>query len=160
MGIGSLYDGLLSDFILSPTAPKDKLDIVVSIFAFYLANGCWTIVYDTIYAQQDVEDDAKAGVRSMAVRFRGQAKRLLSVVAFLQVLLLTISGQYAGFGLSYHYVACGFTAISLAYMITTVNLTKPEECAWWFRNGCWLVGLSIAGGLGLEGVKSFEGSIM
>lgn len=37
---------------------------------FYAAQVCWTVVYDTVYAQQDVEDDAKVGVRSMAVQFR------------------------------------------------------------------------------------------
>ncbi|KAF2682278.1 hypothetical protein K458DRAFT_433220 [Lentithecium fluviatile CBS 122367] len=62
---------------------------------FYLALVCWTIVYDTIYAQQDVqdvEDDAKAGVRSMAVRFKDGPRTLLSWVAVIQVGLLAAVG--------------------------------------------------------------------
>ncbi len=35
----------------------------------YLACVCWTIGYDTIYAQQDLEDDALVGVKSTARLF-------------------------------------------------------------------------------------------
>ncbi len=123
---------------------------VRGVTAFYAANVCWTIVYDTIYAQQDVEDDAKAGVRSIAVRFRGRTRTLLWTIATLQVFLLIVAGWYDNFGRGYVGLACGGTAASLAFMLTTIDLTKPTECAWWFKNGCWFVGLSIAGGLALE----------
>ncbi|KAI0008846.1 UbiA prenyltransferase family-domain-containing protein [Xylariaceae sp. FL0662B] len=118
--------------------------------AFYVANACWTIIYDTVYAQQDVEDDAKAGVRSMAVRFRGKAKALLWSVSVLEVALLTASGLWSGFGSGYMIMACGGTLASLGYMIGTINLSDPTECSWWFRNGTWFVGSSISGGLIIE----------
>jgi 4-hydroxybenzoate polyprenyltransferase len=37
----------------------------------YLSGIAWTLFYDTIYAYQDVEDDALIGVRSTARRFGG-----------------------------------------------------------------------------------------
>jgi 4-hydroxybenzoate polyprenyltransferase len=41
-----------------------------AVASFYMMNVAWTLIYDTVYAQQDVEDDSIAGVRSIAVRFR------------------------------------------------------------------------------------------
>ena len=46
-----------------------------SALALYAACVAWTIGYDTIYAQQDVEDDALVGVKSTARLFGDHAKR-------------------------------------------------------------------------------------
>jgi 4-hydroxybenzoate polyprenyltransferase len=40
----------------------------------YLACVCWTVGYDTIYAQQDIEDDALVGVKSTARLFGDNAR--------------------------------------------------------------------------------------
>ena len=42
--------------------------------ALYVAAFCWTIGYDTIYAQQDARDDAIVGIRSTARLFGTQAR--------------------------------------------------------------------------------------
>jgi 4-hydroxybenzoate polyprenyltransferase len=118
--------------------------------SLYLANVCWTVVYDTVYAQQDVEDDAKAGVRSMAVRFRRYTRSLLATVAALQVALLVAVGILERMTMTYFAVACGGTLASMVWMLATIDLKKPSECMWWFQNGTFLVGLSIAQGIGLE----------
>ncbi|PSN75620.1 UbiA prenyltransferase [Corynespora cassiicola Philippines] len=120
------------------------------VASFYLMNVAWTLVYDTVYAQQDVEDDAKAGVRSMAVRFRNGPRLLLTVVVLAQMALLGLTGKLQGFGAGYFSVACGGTLLSMIWMLGTIDLKQPAECMWWFKNGCWLVGLSISGGLALE----------
>ena len=43
--------------------------IDLAVLALYAAAVCWTLGYDTIYAQQDVEDDALVGVKSTARLF-------------------------------------------------------------------------------------------
>jgi 4-hydroxybenzoate polyprenyltransferase len=101
-----------------------------AVAAFYLMNVAWTLVYDTVYAQQDVEDDAKAGVRSMAVRFRNGPKVLLTAVVALQVVLLGLTGTLQGLGAAYFAVACGGTLLSMLWMLTTIDLKKPSECMW------------------------------
>jgi len=122
-----------------------------ALAAFCATKTCWVMIYDTIYAHQDLEDDLKAGVRSIAVHFRGNPKPFFWAVAAVQVSLLLAAGSWQGFeGLGYKVVGCGGTAISLAYMIATVDLTNKAECAWWFTQGFWYVGLSVAGGLALE----------
>lgn len=121
-----------------------------ALIAFYAANACWTIVYDTIYAQQDVEDDSKAGVRSMAVRFRNHTKFLLWTVSTMQIIFLVLAGYLQHFGRSYMVIACSGTMTSLAYMITTIDLNNPVECLWWFKSGFWFVTTCISVGLGME----------
>lgn len=110
------------------------------------ANVLWTMIYDTIYAHQDIEDDVKAGVLSMAVRFAETTKLLATVLGTAQVLLLLLTGWLAQLRLVYFVVACGGAAIALAIMIVRVDLKDPASCAWWFENGFWFVGGSVAAG--------------
>ncbi len=49
-------------------------DHLASLAALYAGSICWVIGYDTIYALQDVEDDALVGIRSSARRL-GQRVR-------------------------------------------------------------------------------------
>ncbi|KAI0902871.1 UbiA prenyltransferase family-domain-containing protein [Ustulina deusta] len=121
-----------------------------ALLAFYCATACWTIVYDTIYAQLDVEDDIRAGVRSMAVYFRGHTKTLLWGVSISMVTLLFLSGYLQGFGPGYFTVTCGGTMCSLVYMLSTVDLADPSDCQWWFQNGHWFIGSAISIGLWLQ----------
>ncbi len=47
--------------------------VSISCLILYAAAICWTIGYDTIYAQQDKEDDALAGMKSTALLFGEQS---------------------------------------------------------------------------------------
>ena len=49
----------------------DRLDVLAALYA---ASIFWCIGYDTIYALQDREDDAIAGIKSSARRLGGQVK--------------------------------------------------------------------------------------
>ncbi|KAJ0120806.1 hypothetical protein J7T55_015541 [Diaporthe amygdali] len=148
MGIAAQNSSILVEVLHGDTEKAWALSI--SIGAFYIAQACWTVIYDTVYAQQDVEDDAKAGVRSIAIRFRGRAKTLLWSLSMVKVVLLVVSGFAAGFGVEYMAVACGGVLASLVYMLVTINLHSSADCAWWFKNGCWFVAASVVGGLCLE----------
>lgn len=126
---------------------ENKANTVWSLGALYLAIVCWEVIIDTVYAQQDVEYDAKAGVRSMALHFRHSVKALLWGISILQTLLLVVTGICAGFGRGYMAVACGGVISALAYMLGRINLSDPRECAWFFQVGHWYVNLAMAGGL-------------
>ncbi|KAK4219671.1 polyprenyl transferase-like protein [Rhypophila decipiens] len=112
-----------------------------------VANILWTMIYDTIYAHQDLKDDLKAGVKSMAVRFQHSTKLMCSVLAVGQVGLLIHAGTVLGLSAGYYLVAVAGTAASLVAMIGLVDLMEPSSCAWWFRTDFWLVGGSISAGL-------------
>ena len=124
-----------------------NLGAVAAMACFYVSNIAWTVIYDTIYAHQDVRDDSAAGVKSIAVHWRERTKFLLAGLAVTQVTLLVATGALTGLGPWYYTASCGGTAASLVTMIYRVDLTKPSDCMWWFKNGAWLVGGSITAGL-------------
>ncbi|POS70286.1 4-hydroxybenzoate polyprenyl transferase [Diaporthe helianthi] len=54
MGIVAQNDPILAEILLGNN--KNASALAVSVGEFYLAQACWTVIYDTVYAQQDVED--------------------------------------------------------------------------------------------------------
>lgn len=127
-----------------PTDTDDRSSRAVS--ALYWVSTIWTVISDTIYAHQDMDDDAKAGVKSLAVFLGQQTKIWLSVLAIIQVALLVFIGAECEFSFLYYTLCCGGTALSLGVMLITVDLRKPASCAWWFGPGARLVGCSLVGG--------------
>jgi 4-hydroxybenzoate polyprenyltransferase len=114
------------------------------------ANVLWTMVYDTIYAHQDKEDDKKAGVKSMAVRFRDSTKLITSMLSITIIVFLSMIGSLMHLSLLYFIFTCVGTAMSLATMIGMVDLDTPASCMWWFTWGFWLVGGSLVSGFVVE----------
>lgn len=135
---------------MNPFSPLENSRVRASVSALCASNIAWTIIYDTIYAHQDIKDDSKAGVKSMAVKFGDSTKALLSSLALLQIALLVGVGVVMEMGFFYFAVTCGGALATLGFMIWSVDLGKPEECWWWFNNGCWYTGGTIAGGFLLE----------
>lgn len=114
----------------------------------YTGNIAWTVLYDMIYAHMDIKDDAKAGIKSIALRHDAETKQVLSGLAVVQIGLLAGAGMAAGAGPMFLMGSCGGAAVALGVMIKRVNLKSVKDCWWWFVNGCWITGGTIAGGLG------------
>ncbi|KAJ0100689.1 hypothetical protein J7T55_014282 [Diaporthe amygdali] len=125
--------------------PLDEHYIKATI-ALCAANVFWTITYDTIYAHQDIEDDEKAGVKGMALRFRHTTKTLASVLSIAQVACLALCGVFADFGIHYFVGTVGGVAFSMTYFIYDVDLQNPESCGSWFRDQ-FIVGAGFLSGL-------------
>jgi 4-hydroxybenzoate polyprenyltransferase len=64
----------------------------------YASGIFWTLGYDTIYAIQDLEDDALAGVKSSARRLGAKAPRGVMAFYALSVLFALAAGMTAGLG--------------------------------------------------------------
>jgi 4-hydroxybenzoate polyprenyltransferase len=90
----------------------------------YAAGIFWTLGYDTIYALQDIEDDALAGVKSSARRLgKGVRKGVLGFYV-LAILLAGTAAWSAGLG------PVAFTpvwAVFAAHLLTQVVLLKPDR---------------------------------
>jgi 4-hydroxybenzoate polyprenyltransferase len=116
----------------------------------YASNIAWTVLYDMIYAHMDIKDDAKAGIKSIALRHDAQTKQILSGLAVTQICLLAAAGMAAGAGPLFFVGSCGGAALTLAVTIKRVNLKSVKDCWWWFVNGCLMTGGAISAGLGAE----------
>ncbi|KAK4496467.1 hypothetical protein PRZ48_012447 [Zasmidium cellare] len=130
---------------------------LVSAACLYGSCVAWTVVYDMIYAYQDIKDDAKAGIKSIALAQEKNAKVFLSAVSALQVGLLAGAGVAVGAGPLYFVGVCGGAAGTLGYMIRKVNLKSVEDCAGWFRRGAWFTGGAISLGLFGEYLAQYLG---
>ncbi|KAL6626216.1 hypothetical protein ACP70R_029942 [Stipagrostis hirtigluma subsp. patula] len=93
------YLGLAMNWgaILGWAAIKASLDPAV-ILPLYTAGICWTLVYDTIYAYQDREDDLKVGVKSTASRFGDKTKYWISGFGAACIGSLALSGYSTDLG--------------------------------------------------------------
>ncbi|KAI4593753.1 Para-hydroxybenzoate--polyprenyltransferase, mitochondrial precursor (PHB:polyprenyltransferase) [Pestalotiopsis sp. 9143b] len=131
----------------------------------YASNIAWTVLYDMIYAHMDIRDDAKAGIKSIALKHDAETKQVLSGLAVAQVGLLSAAGWAAGAGPLFFVGGCGGAALTLGYMIRKVNLKNVKDCWWWFVNGCWITGGVISLGMGADyvarylGVEESDGSV-
>jgi 4-hydroxybenzoate polyprenyltransferase len=116
----------------------------------YASNIAWTVLYDMIYAHMDIRDDAKAGIKSIALKHDAETKKVLSGLAVVQIGLLGAAGWAAGAGPVFFVGSCGGAALTLGWMIKRVNLKSVKNCWWWFVNGCWITGGVISLGLGAD----------
>lgn len=123
---------------------------LTSAALLYTSNIAWTVLYDMIYAHMDIKDDAKAGIKSIALKHDAQTKQVLTGLAVTQIGLLTAAGVAAGAGPAFFIGSCGGAAVTLAVMIKSVNLKNVKDCWWWFVNGCLLTGGVISAGLGAD----------
>lgn len=146
MGFPALGVDLLSD------APA-----LVSAACLYGSCVAWTIVYDMIYAYQDIKDDAKAGIKSIALAQEKNAKMFLSAVSAVQVGLLAGAGLAIGAGPMYFVGVCGGAGATLGYMIRKVDLKSVQDCWAWFKRGAWCTGGAISAGLAGEYIMQYLG---
>lgn len=116
----------------------------------YTSNIAWTVLYDMIYAHMDIKDDAKAGIKSIALKHDKETKQVLTGLALTQVALLAGAGIATGAGPAFFIGSCGGALVTLGVMIKRVNLKSVKDCWWWFVNGCWITGGVIGMGLAAD----------
>ncbi|EPC4489573.1 4-hydroxybenzoate octaprenyltransferase [Serratia liquefaciens] len=67
----------------------------LSCWLLLLANICWTVAYDTLYAMVDRDDDLKIGVKSTAILFGRYDKLIVGLLQFATLLLMLWVGYLA-----------------------------------------------------------------
>lgn len=92
----------------------------------YLGTILWVIGYDTLYALQDVEDDALVGVKSTARLFGDNVRPAVSVLYVGAVLLWLMAALSAGAGIILAALMLVPAGI-LAWQVYTVDAAVPEN---------------------------------
>ena len=73
--------------LVAYTIKTGGLDLTIGLI--YLGLAAWTVGYDTIYALQDIEDDAVIGIKSTARRFGGRVRLGVGVSYALSTILIS-----------------------------------------------------------------------
>ncbi len=126
------WSGLLDDF--------SEASILL-----YIGSIFWVIGYDTIYASQDKEDDALAGVHSTALLFGERAKILIGICYAIATAFFAASFYYAEVEIV-GYVGLALGAAHLAWQVKTLDTENPERCLKLFRSNRdygWIIFLAI-----------------
>ncbi|MBB5744859.1 4-hydroxybenzoate octaprenyltransferase [Brevundimonas variabilis] len=97
---------------------------VWSAVGLYLGGVFWTLGYDTIYALQDIEDDAMVGVKSTARRLGRSAARGVGLFYGMAVLLAVAAGAVAELGPLFFAVIVAYAA-HLAWQVRSLRLDDP-----------------------------------
>ena len=101
----------------------------------YAAGVFWTLGYDTIYACQDIEDDALAGVKSSARRLGGRARRGVAAFYTASIALLAIALWLAGAGLWTGLVL--LPGAHLAWQAARFDPANGPSCLRLFKANVW-----------------------
>lgn len=129
--------------LLGWSAVRGSLDPAV-VLPLYLSGVFWTLVYDTIYAHQDKEDDKIVGVKSTALRFGDSTKNWVSGFGVACISSLALSGFNANLGLPY-YVFLAAASGQLAWQIWTVDIYSGADCSRKFVSNKWFGAIVFSG---------------
>ena len=95
----------------------------------FLATLLWALIYDTMYAMVDREDDLKIGVKSTAILFGRYDRLIIGLLQLSMIVALVIAGLLFGLGKIYF----GGLVISAGLMIYHQWLIKDRDRAKCFR---------------------------
>jgi 4-hydroxybenzoate polyprenyltransferase len=138
------------------------ISVLVPLYA-----GCvaWTLVYDTLYAHQDKEDDRTLGLKSTALYFgddHGKQRRILSSFAILAGSCWMVSGYQVGIDVELmmehpvcglYYVGCLGAMGHLLWQVHTAKFDDVKNLSHRFKSnsvvGTIMLGSCIVGNMGL-----------
>lgn len=121
--------------LLAYAAHAGRVDAAAVVL--YLAGIFWTLYYDTIYALQDVEDDAMIGVKSTARLFGDRSRQFLWGFLVVTLLLALAAVVLAPIRAGQMAVALlgvwGFGA-HMVWQMLRLNVGDPASCLMVFRS--------------------------
>jgi len=120
----------------------------VAPLLLYAAAIAWTIGYDTIYALQDIEDDAIVGIGSTARRYGGNVPVFVGLCYGVAVLLLAVSFRLAGVG-PVGFAGLLLFALHLGWQVGSIREEDSERALRLFRSNRD-AGLVLAAGLAAD----------
>ncbi|ALO33359.1 4-hydroxybenzoate octaprenyltransferase [Colwellia sp. MT41] len=114
----------------------------------FSANLCWTVAYDTIYAMVDRDDDIKIGVKSTAILFSDNDKRIIGFLQLMTLALLWTVGDILAFGWPYQLSLIVAAGLFSYQQLLIVNRDR-DACLQAFLHNHW-VGLIVFVGISIE----------
>lgn len=139
------YLGAAFGFAVPMAFAAQTNDIPLHGWVLYLAVLLWALVYDTMYAMVDIDDDLKIGVKSTAILF---GKRVREITGGLQIVILSLLTWIGSEqNLAWPYYGGLAVAAGLAvYQQTLIFYFHKPDCFKAFLNNNWF-GLAVFTGL-------------
>ena len=113
-----------------------------------VTNILWSVVYDTIYAMIDREEDLKIGVKSTAILFDDADRVIIAIIQALVLLALIAVGRQLKLDYNY-FISLLVVACLFLYQLRLIWNRQPQQCMRAFINNNW-IGLTIFLGIFLS----------
>ena len=114
----------------------------------YAITVIWAVIYDTMYAMVDRDDDLNAGIRSSAILFGDADRFVIGGLQLCMLLGLLMLGSRYDFGVWY-YLALIAVAIFMVFQQWLLRDRNTDAAFAAFRNNHY-VGLSVFVGIALD----------
>lgn len=119
--------------------------VTATVWVVYAAAVLWPVIYDTMYAMTDRDDDIRAGVKSTAILFgKFDIFILACLMSGLMILLISI-GQWFGLN-EYYFISLLIATALFAYQLWLIRDRNPEKCFQAFLQNNY-VGLVVFAGV-------------
>ncbi len=142
------YLGIAFGFAVPMAFAAQTGEVPRVAWVMYLAVMLWALVYDTMYAMVDKEDDLKIGVKSTAILFADKEREIMAILQMIILVLLVWVGQMAGLGFFYYLSLLGAAGLFI-YQQKLIFHREKADCFRAFLNSNW-VGLVIFIGLVMD----------
>ncbi len=117
-------------------------------WVMYLAVVLWALVYDTMYAMVDKEDDLKIGVKSTAILFGAYDRHIMAVLQIIILSLLIAVGQMKQLSWPYYSGVLAAAGLSV-YQQKLIFHRQKALCFKAFLNNNWF-GMAVFAGLVID----------
>lgn len=116
------------------SAQAGELPLVA--WLLYLTTVLWAVVYDTMYAMVDREDDIKMGMKSTAILFEDADRMIIGIVQLLVLFGLMLVGSRQNFG-DIYYAGLLLASLFFIYQQYLIKDRIRQRCFAAFLNNNW-----------------------
>jgi len=139
------YLGAAFGFAVPMSFAAQTNEIPPVAWILYLAVLLWALVYDTMYAMVDIDDDMKIGVKSTAILFGNKVREITAGLQIIILGLLVTVGQMQELGWPYFSGLIVGACLFVYQQKLIFHFHKPD-CFKAFLNANWF-GLAVFVGL-------------
>ncbi len=117
----------------------------LKVWFLFVTAALWPVIYDTMYAMVDRNDDIKIGIKSTAILFNTMDRLIIGLLQILFVIMLIIVGLMFNLKLPY-YLSLIIVTLLFVYQQWLIRKRQRENCFYAFTNNN-LVGFAIFMGI-------------
>lgn len=108
-----------------------------SAWLLFATAAIWPVVYDTMYAMADRQDDLQIGVKSTAILFGNYDVIIIGVLQLLFIVLLAAVGSVFNLQQGY-YLALLIAAGLFVWQLYKISERDPQQCFQAFLDNNWI----------------------
>ncbi len=129
--------------VMAWAAVRGSLDL--PCWLLYASTVLWALAYDTLYALQDREDDARIGIKSSAILFGSMTWAAVAMTMGVMLILLGVAGWTVGLGPVFYAALAAVGGFVWRQARQLRQPVSPALAFTLFKQHVWVGGAILAG---------------